>query len=208
MAQETTSPRKSAGAGEIKEESGPVLLVALSQGYGGADVRVFDLARAFHGRIPYAVVVLANSPLWQKLTAAGLSVRPLPYTRSDPRLMWRIYQIIQREGFRVVDAHNPQSQFWGLMAARLAGAPVLVSTVHHAYGLVEELRLRDRLYEKVLRLNIRWSCQFVTVSQSIYDYLLQLGVPQSDLLLSHNAIDLDDVAAQPPDFSAYLRCIT
>ena len=201
MAQKMRLSQQFTAAGALAGEVGPVLLVALSRGYGGADVRVFDLARSFHGRIPYAVAVLSHSPLQQKLAAAGLAARPLPYARSDPRLAWRLYQIIREEGFCVVDGHNPQSQLWGLLAGRLAGAPVLVSTVHHAYGLVENLRLRDRLYERVLRFNIRWGCRFVTVSQSIYDYLRQLGVPQSDLFLSYNAIDLEAAAARPPDFS-------
>ena len=180
---------------------GPVLLVALSKGYGGADVRVFDLAQAFHGRIPYTVATIKGSLLQQKLTAANLSTHPLPYARSDPRLLWHIRRLIQDKDFRVVDAHNPQSQWWGLWAAQLTAVSSLVSTVHHAYGRVENLRRRDQLYEKVLQANIRWGCQFVTVSQSIYEYLLEIGVNEDDLSLIHNAIDLHETASQPPDYS-------
>jgi len=178
-----------------------ILLVALSQGYGGADVRVFDMAYAFHGHVAYAVATLDQSPLHKRLETAGLSTRPLPYSRSDPRLLWHIYRLIKKEGFTVVDAHNPQSQFWGLAAARLAKVPRLVSTVHHPYGLVTPLRFLDRLYEKVLHLNIRWGCQFVTVSQSIRDYLLKIGVPSADLSLINNAINAD---VPPPDKSDFL----
>ncbi len=185
----------------ISQKIGPVLLVALSQGYGGADVRVFDLAKAFHGRISYAVATLHNSPLQQKLDAAGLQTRPLPYARSDPRLLWKIRHLIKEEGFQIVDAHNPQSQFWGLLAAKLTATPMCVSTVHHAYGDVDHIRLRDKLYEKVLLANIRWRCQFITVSQSIYTYLQQVGVKQENLALIHNAIDLPAIAAQIGDNS-------
>lgn len=182
------------------ETARPILLVALSQGYGGADVRVFDMAHAFHGHATYAVATLDQSPLHKRLEAAGLSTRPLPYSRSDPRLLWHLYRLIKEEGFTVVDAHNPQSQFWGLAAARLAKVPRLVSTVHHAYGLVTPLRFLDRLYEKVLHLNIRWGSQFVTVSQAIHDYLLQIGVPPADLSLINNAINTDVPATDSSDF--------
>jgi glycosyltransferase involved in cell wall biosynthesis len=178
-----------------------VLIVALSKGYGGAEVRVFDMAQAFNGRCHYAVVTMSGSVLDQRLEKAGLARRPMTLKRSDPRLMLRISQIIKEEGFQVVDAHNPQSQLWGLRAAKKANVPVLISTVHHAYGEVKHLRLLDRLYEQVLKANIRWGCQFTTVSQSIYDYLLRIGVDKSDLRLIHNAIDLEATASHQPDYS-------
>ena len=178
-----------------------ILLVALSKGYGGAEVRVFDMAQAFNGRCHYAVVTISGSILDQRLENAGLARRPMTLKRSDPRLMHRISRIIKEEGFQVVDAHNPQSQLWGLRAAKKANVPVLISTVHHAYGEVKNLRLLDRLYEQVLKANIRLGCQFATVSQSIYDYLLRIGVNETNLRLIHNAIDLEAAAASSPDYS-------
>lgn len=168
-----------------------VLLVALAKRYGGAEVRVFDLARAFHGRLPYAVATLPGSVLHERLLAAGLNAVPLAYGRGDPRLAWAIYRLIRQGGYQVVDAHNPQSQWWGLLAAQLAHVPVRVSTVHLAYGRVQSDSLRGKVYEQVLRWNRRWGCRFVTVSQSIRRYLHELGVAQVALI--DNAVDLDAV---------------
>lgn len=168
-----------------------VLLVALAKRYGGAEVRVFDLARAFHGRLPYAVATLPGSVLHERLLAAGLNAVPLAYGRGDPRLAWAIYRLIRQGGYQVVDAHNPQSQWWGLLAAQLAHVPVRVSTVHLAYGRVQSDSLRGKVYEQALRWNRRWGCRFVTVSQSIRSYLHELGVTQVALI--DNAVDLDAV---------------
>ncbi|MCA9875412.1 MAG: glycosyltransferase [Anaerolineales bacterium] len=176
----------------------PVLLVALAQRYGGAEVRVFDLAQAFDGRFPYAVVTIQGSVLDQRLEQAGLQRRPMTLSRGDPRLAWKIKQLIEDEGFQVVDAHNPQSQLWGLLAARWADVPVLVSTVHLAYGRVQTDSFRGKLYEQVLRLNKRWRCRFVTVSQSIRDYLHDLGV--ADVALIDNTVDLAVLADHEPDW--------
>lgn len=174
-----------------------VLLVALAKRYGGAEVRVFDLARAFHGHLPYAVATLPGSVLHERLLAAGLNTVPLAYGRGDPRLAWALYRLIRQGGYQVVDAHNPQSQWWGLLAAQFARVPVRVSTVHLAYGRVQTDSLRGKLYEQVLRLNRRWGCRFVTVSQSIRSYLHDLGVVEVALI--DNAVDLDALAAPAPD---------
>ncbi len=176
----------------------PVLLVALAQRYGGAEVRVFDLAQAFDGRFPYAVATIQGSVLDQRLEQAGLQRRPMTLSRGDPRLAWQLKQLIEREGFQVVDAHNPQSQLWGLLAARWAHAPVLVSTVHLAYGRVQSDSYRGKLYEQVLRLNKRWGCRFITVSQSIQAYLRDLGVPE--IALIDNTVNLQALADHEPDW--------
>lgn len=177
----------------------PVLLIALAKRYGGAEVRVFDLAKAFHGRIPYAVVTIKGSVLDERLEAAGLHRRPQQYGRGDPRLAQVIGHLIRDEGYQIVDAHNPQSQLWGLLAGKRAHVPVLVSTVHLAYGRVQTESYRGWLYEQVLRLNRRWGCRFITVSESIRDYLYGLGVPQVSLI--DNAVDLESIACSEPDLS-------
>ncbi len=177
-----------------------VLLIALAKRYGGAEVRVFDLARAFHGRLPYAVATLPGSVLHERLLAAKLNAVPLAYGRGDPRLVWAIYRLIRQGGYQIVDAHNPQSQWWGLLAAQLAHVPVRVSTVHLAYGRVQTDSLRGKLYEQVLRLNRRWGCRFVTVSHSIRDYLHELGV--AEVALIDNAVDLDALMVTGSDTGA------
>lgn len=177
--------------------SRPVLLVALARRYGGSEGRVFDLAKLFHGQVGYTVATLANSPLHQRLQAAGLSVVALDSGRGDPRLLPKLSRLIRNGGYGVVDAHNPQSQWWGLLAGKVVGTSVLVSTVHLAYGRVQNDSMRGWLYEQVLRQNRRWGCRFITVSDSIRQYLFQLGVEKVALI--HNAIDM--AKFQPADGS-------
>lgn len=154
----------------------PVLLIDLAKHYGGAEVRVFDLAASLHGRRPYAVAALAGGPLHRRLEAAGLVSLPVPYARSDPRLVLFMLRAIRQGGVRVVDAHNPQSQFWGHLAALLAGAPVRISTVHSAYRFEHNGSLKGRAYEQVLRLNGWWGNHFITVSEVVSTYLRSIGI--------------------------------
>src|SRR4030095_10996943 len=116
-----------------QEKIRPVLIIDLGKHYGGVEVRVLSIAKALHGRYPYAVAVLAGSPLHKRLRADNLISISVPFSRSDPRLLIFFWQIIRREGYGVIDAHNVQSQFWGHLAAVLAGGTTKVSTVHSAY---------------------------------------------------------------------------
>lgn len=172
---------------------GAVLIVDLARHYGGTDVRVMDVAQALHGRYPYAVATLSGSPLHERLQAAGLHALPLPFIRSDPRILVALGRAIRQGGFQVVDAHNVQSQGWGLLAATLARVPRRIATVHTAYGLTPG-GFKGWRHEQVLRLNKRWGCHFVTVSQSIQRYLLGLGVAPERVTLSYNGVHFEELA--------------
>jgi glycosyltransferase involved in cell wall biosynthesis len=163
----------------------PVLIVDLAQRFGGAEVRVLDTARSLHGQYPYAVAVLNNSPLHQRLEEAGLTALPTPYSRSDPRQLLFFRRAIRQHGYRVVDAHNVQSQFWANLAALSAGVR-RVSTVHSAYKIEHNHSLKGRLYEQVLRLNQWWDTNFIVVSEAVYRYLQTVNIPAEKISLIHN----------------------
>jgi glycosyltransferase involved in cell wall biosynthesis len=174
----------------LDEQGRPVLIINLAKGYGGAEVRVLDTAKLLHGRYPYAVATLAGSPLHQRLEAAGLAALPVPFGRADIRLLFFLRQAMRRGGYGVVDAHNVQSQFWGHLAARLAGVPIKVSTVHSAYQLEHNGSLKGRLYEQVLCSNANWSVQFIAVSEAVQNYLQNIGINPERISLIHNSISL------------------
>jgi glycosyltransferase involved in cell wall biosynthesis len=124
----------------------------------------------------------------------GLEVRPMPFGRYDPRLGMALYRLIMRERFSVVDAHNPQSQYWGLLAAWAAGCPGMVSTVHTVYREAHHGLRRPYMHEGALRINKYLNCRFIAVSRSIQAYLLSLGVAPALVKLSYNGIE----ASSPP----------
>ena len=177
----------------------PILIIDLSKWYGGVDTRVLETATALHGRRPYTVVTLQDSPIHKRLAEANLTVMPLRFSRYNPRFLFAILNAIWQNGYKVVDAHNPQSQFWGLLAARLGRVPVMISTVHSSYGIVN-CGIKGWLYEWVLRLNARWGCHFITVSEAVSEYLEQLGIQNRQISLIRNSIHISgqyDKAVNP-----------
>ncbi|MBF0327751.1 MAG: glycosyltransferase family 4 protein [Nitrospirae bacterium] len=172
-----------------------VLIVNLSKWFGGAEVRTFDLAALLEGKVRYAVAVLEGSPLHERLKKAGLPSIPFSYGRGDVRLLFALREAIQRNGFSIVDAHNPQSQFWGLLAGMAESAEVLVSTVHSSYGDTDK-GLKKLVYELVLRINKAIGCKFIAVSESVNEYLQKLGVPSEIISLVHNSIAIPEAPSQ------------
>jgi glycosyltransferase involved in cell wall biosynthesis len=175
----------------VAEEARPVLLVCLARSFGGAEIRVLQIATALQGRRSYTVATLEGSPLFHRLVERGLSTLPVGRGRADPRLLRRLWGAIRSGGFEVVDAHNPQSQFWGLAAAALARVPMRISTVHSEYAHADGSWWKRRLYVNVLRFNQVWGCRFIAVSTGVAHSLRALGAPSNRILLSPNGLDPD-----------------
>ncbi len=171
-----------------------ILLVDLSEGYGGVDARVIETARGLHGRHAYAVATIEGSPVHQRLIDAGLKAATVPYGKRDPRNVTALLRIIRRGGYRVVDAHNDQSWLWGLMAARIARVPVKIASVQLPCRTTPG-GYRGWLQEQILHLNRWWGCRFMTVNRPLIKYLRDLGVPQDKIALIYNAIELNSYDA-------------
>ncbi|MGB1289187.1 MAG: glycosyltransferase family 4 protein, partial [Aggregatilineales bacterium] len=157
----------------MSESQRPALIVDLSKYYGGADVRVMTVAQALHDiGYPYGVAILEGSPVHEKLVDTGLTTFPVPHSRSDPRMITFLRSLITREGFRVVDGHNPQSQFWGHSASGTLKGVHGVSTVNSSYGPEHDYSMKGRAYEQILEMNRLAGCHFIAITAAIESYLL------------------------------------
>lgn len=162
----------------MTESVGPVLLVDLALGFGGAESRVIDTAIGLSPDVTCSVAVLEGTPMAARARAAGIDVMPMRLRRSDPRLLGALRVLIRDGGYRVVDAHNAQSQWWGHLAGRAERVPALVSTVHSEYRLENPGR-KGWAHEQVLRRNANWGCRFIAVSGRIETYLRGLAGPDT-----------------------------
>ncbi|MBF0553000.1 MAG: glycosyltransferase family 4 protein [Nitrospirae bacterium] len=172
-----------------------ILIISLSMRFGGAEVRVIETAALLHGRCKYGVVTLNDTPLQHKLQERGLNTFPLSMSKANPRVLFNIYKIIRAGGFNVVDAHNPQSQLWGLFAAVFAQTPLKICTVHSSYGLTEK-GIRKVIYELILKLNMFFDVAFVSVSEAVTIYLTGLGAKQDRITLTRNGIAMPQQASR------------
>jgi glycosyltransferase involved in cell wall biosynthesis/ribosomal protein S18 acetylase RimI-like enzyme len=104
---------------------------------------------------------------------------------SDARAFISLVRILRGEGFAVVHTHNPKPGILGRLAARAAGVPCVVNTVHGYYATPD-----DPLSRKVPVMMLEW-----------------LAARLSDLELFQSRQDLEwarRLRVVSPDRSAYL----
>jgi glycosyltransferase involved in cell wall biosynthesis len=82
-----------------------------------------------------AVGISAPGPYSAELEEAGIQYLPLPSSTRRMNLMKdlkaarELWRILRRERFDVLHTHNPKPGFYGRIAGRLAGVPIVVNTI-------------------------------------------------------------------------------
>ncbi len=165
-----------------------ILIVDLSRRHGGVDTRVVDMAVGVKEQCEVMVAVLRGSQVAKLLQRYGVPIHGIARRRHDPRIVLDIMRIAREFRPDVIDAHNPQSQLWGAIAAKLSRIQTQVATVHSVYGVAHRGFLRRRTHEGVLHLCRLMGLRFIAVSKSIQDYLISLGVAPSRITLSYNGV--------------------
>jgi glycosyltransferase involved in cell wall biosynthesis/ribosomal protein S18 acetylase RimI-like enzyme len=90
------------------------------------------------------VGISAPGPWTEDLEAEGIPHIPWPHAtrswdpRSDVRAFAELLRIFRRERFDLVHTHNPKPGIMGRIAARVAGVPCVVNTVHGFYATRED----------------------------------------------------------------------
>lgn len=80
----------------------------------GVEIKVLEEGGVSHFAIPFA---------------RSSSLKPL----ADWRAFWQLVRLFRREKFTVVHTHTAKPDLYATMAARLAGVPVVVTTLHGFY---------------------------------------------------------------------------
>jgi len=155
---------------------------------GGAEILLRELSmglirRGYRVSIGYS----SSGPLVQELTALGLPLTRLPrLMRIDPILFFGMISLIRRESPQIVHTHLFKSDFHGRLAARIAGVPVVVSTLHSV----------DRWAQgRSLGRSYGWTARFadrvIAVSEDVRRFhATYTGVPDEKLVTIENGVDI------------------
>jgi len=147
------------------------------------------------------------------IEARGIRHLPLEHaTRAmapgeDVLAMRELFELFRRERPTIVHTHNPKPGFYGRLAARAAGVPIVVNTVHGLYALPGDPWAKRSFVYTLER--IAATCSDAELLQNPEDLpvLRRLGVPERKLHVLGNGIDLDrfDVDRVDPERRAKLR---
>ena len=140
--------------------------------------------------------VSAPGPYVDQLLERGIAHIPLEHaTRAvsvghDLLAVKELQRLFRRMRPDIVHTHNPKPGIYGRLAARAAGVPGIVNTVHGLYATPEDPLPRKAVVYALERLAA--TCSQVELFQNPEDLAVmrRLGVPSDRLVLLGNGVDL------------------
>ena len=121
----------------------------------------------------YEIVGISSpSSFAPAIKAAGVRHIAVPISRNitpiaDLLSLWRLWRVMRRERFSIVHTHTPKAGLLGQLAARLAGVPLVVNTVHGLYLHPGMRPIERRIY--LLLEKVAASCSDGILSQNAED---------------------------------------
>jgi len=116
--------------------------------------------------------ISADGPDVPVVEATGIHHFAVPMTRritpiADLRCLWDLVRIMRRERFDVVHTHTPKAGLLGQVAARLAGVPIVINTLHGFYFHDDSKPVARRFYIWMERVAAK--CSDTILSQNRED---------------------------------------
>lgn len=165
---------------------------------GVQTVTLEELKRLDRDRFDSYIICQQPGPLSEAAEREGITCLFVPELqrsispRQDWRAFWRLRALFQEYAFDIVHTHSSKTGVLGRIAARLAGVPVVVHTVH-GYGFP----LARNRFEKGLFIAMEWTaarCCDAMIVLKESDRLVGrrwLNVPAKKLHLLPNGVNTD-----------------
>lgn len=110
-----------------------------------------------------------------RLEIDPLLVRPIqPLT--DLRAFFSLRRFMKEGRYDIVHTHSSKAGILGRMAARSAGIPIVVHTLHSLVFHEYEKAWKNRLYIALKRMCAPWTDSFISVNQKTLDGALEQGI--------------------------------
>jgi glycosyltransferase involved in cell wall biosynthesis len=158
--------------------------------------------RAFAAHGLEVIGVSAPGPFVDQLSGWGIAHVPLRHaTRSvspghDLMALPELERLFRHLRPDIVHTHNPKPGIYGRLAARAAGVPGIVNTVHGLYAAPEDRRGRKAVVYALERMASTCSQKEFFQNPEDLEVMRRWGVPARKLELLGNGVDL--VRLRPP----------
>jgi len=171
--------------------------------YGGASLIIEKLANAAKEQGHQVSVLATDSMFRERLADAGIEVvplncvwRPIRPTRDIIGLI-RLKRFLASKAFDIVHTHTSKGGFVGRVAARWAGVPIIIHTVHGFAFHEASSPYALKFYSMLERLAAHCCDSIVTVSKFHCDWAQKLGISDpAKCLAIPNGIDATRVKAR------------
>ncbi len=187
---------------------------------GGLERLVVDLAQCQLAEGHQATIYCLTHPGRLAAEAAGMGIRVLSFDKpAGPHLstVWKIAKQLRRDRPDVLHTHNHLVHHYGVIAGRLAGVPVIVSTRHRAEHRIVDghggpqviLKAPDRKSDLIFRATLPWTDCVVMISEATRQFFIRhRGIPPAKTRVILNGAHLErflNTPAHPGSFSPRVR---
>ena len=166
--------------------------------WAGAEVQLATAVSFLAARsdVTVSAVLFNEGRLAKELRRLGLSVTIIDESRYNAiQIIARLTNALRDRRIDLVHTHRYKDTVLGIIAARLAGVPHVIRTVH---GLKEPEsgwnRLKYAVYETLDRMMLRrFADRVIAVSNRTSSALVEAGLPASLITTIRNGIDVDSI---------------
>ena len=142
--------------------------LAGSAAYGGGE-RYLELLFERLDRTQYRPLLICPEPgsFVGRMEARGVETHLVHLSPLlNPLALWRLTRLLVRERVTILQTHGARANFYGRIAGRLAGVPIIISTVHNSLKDYEVSLLTRWFYITALRLTLPLVHRIICVSNS------------------------------------------
>ncbi|TKB88710.1 MAG: glycosyltransferase [Nitrospira sp.] len=180
----------------------PVVLAELagSSAYGGGE-RYLELLFDRLDRTRYRAMLICPEPgpFVGRMKERGVETHLVHLAPLfNPFALWRLTRLLVRERVTILQTHGARANFYGRIAGRLAGVPVIISTVHNSLKDYEVSLLTRWFYRTALRLTLPLVHRIICVSNSSRrDQIDECPAAAARSLTVYNGVDPSAFPSQP-----------
>lgn len=141
--------------------------------------------------------ICTKGPYSKFLTDRGMIMYPVTIKRkispfSDLLAFWKMYKYFKSEKIDIVHTHTPKCSLWGQLAAKLAGVPVVINTVHGFYFHENMQPAAKRFYVLMEKIAAKYSNVILSQNPEDVETAVKLGICNRDKIkLLGNGVDLN-----------------
>lgn len=180
----------------------PIVVAELagSAAYGGGE-RYLELLLERLDSTRYRLLLICPEPgsFVGRMEARGVETHLVHLAPLfNPLALWRLTRLLVRERVTILQTHGARANFYGRIAGRLAGVPVIVSTVHNSLKDYEVAALTRWFYATALRLTLSLVQRIICVSDATRrDLGDECPAAVAKMQTVHNGVDPSAFPAQP-----------
>jgi len=167
-----------------------ILHILQNSNIGGVQQQLLSILKAYDRDLmnPTVCCFKAKGEIGRRMEESGVEVVDFHverHYRFSPGIIRRLYTVMKERDIHVVRAHKYSASLYGRIAAKLAGVPVVITSVHGNYR--KDLRLERKIANKLLS---RVTDRIVAMSESIRaDIIKYDGIDPEKVLVIRNGVD-------------------